>query len=181
MDNIKSLYLSYDGRIGRKSFWLGILGILVVAIILSIILSPMFGVNSFGAMDMMTSQDGLSVEEMSESMLALSSKTGWLNLLVYLILLVPASALFIKRRHDRGSAGMEYWVYAGLAVVMIVLQATGLGYTIVDVAGFSIAAPTTLTTILMLATGVLALYLLVVCGFLAGDDGENSYGPHPSA
>ncbi len=38
MDNIKSLYLSYDGRIGRKNFWLGILGILVVAIILSIIL-----------------------------------------------------------------------------------------------------------------------------------------------
>ncbi|HHG90854.1 MAG TPA: DUF805 domain-containing protein [Devosia sp.] len=181
MDNIKSLYLSFEGRIGRKSFWLGILGIVVVAIILSIILSPMFGVTAFGAMDMMTSESGLSVEEMSESMLAFSSKTGWLNLLVYLILLVPASALFIKRRHDRGSAGMEYWVYAGLALLMMLLQATGLGYTIVEVGGFSVAAPTTLTTILMLATGVLALYLLVVCGFLSGDDGQNAYGPHPEA
>ncbi len=181
MDDIKTLYLSFEGRIGRKSFWLGLLGILVAAIALSFVLSPILGVNSFGAMDMMTAEDGLSLEEMSESMLALSSKMGWMNLLIYLIVFVPASALFIKRRHDRGSAGIEYWVYAALAVLMIVLQATGFGYTIVEVAGFSIAAPTTLTTIIMLASGVLALYLLVVCGFLAGDDGENAYGPHPQA
>lgn len=181
MDNIKSLYLSFEGRIGRKSFWLGILGILVAAIILSIVLSPMFGVDSFGAMGMMTSENGLSVEEMSKSMLAMSSRAGWMNLLLYIVFFVPFSALFIKRRHDRGSTGKEYWVYAGLAILMIVLQATGFGYTMVDVAGFSIAAPTTLTTVIMFASGVLAIYLLVVCGFLAGNDGENAYGPHPSA
>ncbi len=181
MNNIKLLYLSFEGRIGRKSFWLGLLGILIVGIVLSVVLSPILGVNYFGAMDMMTSEDGLSPQEMSEKMLALNSRVGWMNLLLYLIAFVPISALFIKRRHDRGSAGKEYWVYAALTILMIVLQATGLGYTIVDVAGFAIAAPTTLTTILMLATGVLALYLLVVCGFLSGDDGQNAYGPHPEA
>jgi uncharacterized membrane protein YhaH (DUF805 family) len=41
------LYTSVEGRIGRKDFWLGVLGFVVVGIIVLVIIGPLFGMMSF--------------------------------------------------------------------------------------------------------------------------------------
>lgn len=179
MDNIKTLYITFDGRIGRKTFWLGVLGIAVAGIILGFILTPLLGGGVVDPSQFLKTDGTLDSEALSDMILTASSRAGWANLVIYLIMFIPITAIILKRRHDRGSAGMEYWVYAGLAVLLLLLQATGIGYSVAEIAGFSIPVPTTLTTIVMFASGALGIYMLVVCGFLKGDDGDNSWGPNP--
>ncbi len=179
MDNLKTLYLSYEGRIGRKSFWLGILGVIVAGVGLSLVLTPIFGGSIVDPSQILNSGGSVDSEALSNAVLQAASRAGWANLVAYLIFFIPIAAITIKRRHDRGSAGMEFWVYAALTIAMLLLQATGMGYTIVEFGGFFVPTPTMLTYVVMMAAGVLGVYLLVVCGFLKGDDGENAYGPDP--
>lgn len=77
--NWKHLYLSLDGRIGRQSFWIGILvmwGVSIVAMVLDGILGTQVG-------------DGI----------------GILGIIVLLAILYPAIMLYAKRWHDRNKSG----------------------------------------------------------------------------
>lgn len=179
MDNIKQLYLSFDDRIGRKAFWLGILGLVVVGIILAFIFRPLFGTSLFNGATMMSTDPNIDANTLAQNIMDLQSKSGWANLLTFVILIVPLSALFIKRRHDRGASGMEYWVYAALALLMILLQVSGMGYSVLQLSGISMPVPNMITTIVSLITMALGLYLLIVAGFLKGNEGDNSYGKDP--
>ena len=38
MDNLVALYTTTDGRISRKQWWIGVVGIIIVSIVLAIIL-----------------------------------------------------------------------------------------------------------------------------------------------
>jgi len=72
--NLKSLYFSYNGRIGRKPFWIGLGGIVAAA---SVVQAGIFvSVNS------------------SDVMLA--------SLIAIIPFVVPAFALYVKRARDRG-------------------------------------------------------------------------------
>jgi uncharacterized membrane protein YhaH (DUF805 family) len=127
---------------------------------------------------------GKSLEEVMAMLTALSTKVGWAGFITFLILVYPAAAISIKRRHDRNNSGIEVWVYMVLVAVLTLVQALGLGTTMTTMelpgAGqFSVPSPTPLMSILGVVVGLLGLYLLVVIGFLSGTRGTNAYGPDP--
>lgn len=179
MGNLQSLFLSFEGRIARGRFWLGVVIMIVVAIVLSLIISPIFGVSMFSMPDMSTSTSSAEVQAMADQMADANRRGGWAGLVSYLIVLYPMAALIIKRRHDRGKSGVEFWVYAALAILLLLLQATGLGYSITMVGDVAIPTPNLVYSVVGFVAAILGIYLLVVCGFLKGDSGDNVYGPDP--
>lgn len=180
MNNLRQLYLGFDGRIGRKTFWLGILGLIGAAIVLTFIIMPLFTSSPFDMSSLISTNNGADPGAFGQSIMDAQRRMGWANLLIFAILLVPLSALFIKRRHDRGSAGKAYWVYVILVLAMSLLQATGIGYSALEVSGLAVPLPGMLTNLVTMAAMVLLAYLLVVAGFLKGDAEDNLYGPAPS-
>jgi uncharacterized membrane protein YhaH (DUF805 family) len=179
IDDLKKLYLSREGRIGRMTFWLGLVGLAVIIILVSVLVMPLVGLG------MMADNSALVAAandpaEMTRIMSAAVGRSSWASLILFAVFVLPASALLIKRRHDRNSAGKVVWIYFGLSLVALLLQVTGLGYSMVDMGGFQVPLPNLWTMLTTMVLGIIGIYLLVVCGFLKGDDGDNSYGPPPS-
>lgn len=171
MGNLQTLFTSMDGRINRQPFWIGIIILIVATIVVSFILMSIFGVSMMGmATGSLANGDAL---------MAMTRTSAWVNLIVLLIFAYPSAALMIKRRHDRGSSGVEVWAAIGVNALGILLQALGIGYAVQEFGGTSVMMPGLLNTILGLIGLVLGLYLLVVCGFLKGTPGDNAYGPDP--
>ena len=75
----KYLFTSFEGRIGRQSFWLGVLVMFVISIVA-------------GVLDMIFGTLG-------------DSGMGAIGIIVSLALIYPAIALYAKRWHDRGKSG----------------------------------------------------------------------------
>ncbi len=76
----KYLFTSFDGRINRKPFWLGIVVMIAISIVASI-LDLIFGT--------MSAEGGF----------------GIISGIVSLIMIYPSLALYAKRWHDRGKSG----------------------------------------------------------------------------
>ena len=169
----KWLYTEFDGRIGRKTFWIGAIVLAIASIIVTLIVTSIMGVSMFGTA-MMTGDD-------ADAMLALSTRMAWINLVIYLIFCYPGYALGVKRRHDRGASGILILVSIGLGILSLLLQGFGLIYDVVTVGETAMLTPNILGTIISAASGILGLYLLVVMGFLKGEQGANAYGPDPLA
>ena len=170
MGNLGQLFTSMDGRINRRPFWMGVIVMIIAAIVVSFILMTIMGVSLFSM-----ASGGVD----ADALMAMTRTGAWANLIVWLIFAYPSAALMIKRRHDRGSSGIEVWVLLGLNALAILLQALGIGYTVQTIANTTIIMPGLLNTILSILSGLLGLYLLVVCGFLKGTPGANAYGPDP--
>jgi len=171
----KFLFTSFEGRIGRKQFWLGAVVLVIAGMVVALLLSTLFGFGMFGAMNEMQIAMMPDVDTQMDMMM----RTGWVNLLIFLIFLWPSAALSFKRRHDRGAAGTEIWVFYALEAVLLLLQVTGLAYSVYEIDGLAMAGPNLLTAILSFVLGIFGLYLLVVIGFLKGDTGPNAYGADP--
>ncbi len=165
------LYTQMDGRIGRKQFWLGAVVMVVIGIVLSIL------VNFFtGGFNMTPAAD-------AETAMAAFRAACIANIVVFVLLVWPLAALMIKRRHDRGSSGNDVWAYIGLALVAQLLTLFGIDYSAVQIPGTDsyVVTPGFMSGGLGFIVGIFALYLLVVCGFLKGNEGANAYGPDPLA
>lgn len=63
--------------------------------------------------------------------------------------------------------------------ISFLLQAFGMAYTMTDIGGMQVPAPSMLYSIVGVVTLVYGIYMLVVCGFLRGTPGPNQYGPDP--
>ena len=151
MDNLVALYTTTDGRISRKQWWIGVVGIIIVSIVLAIIL----GLIGLGT-------------------------SGWGQLIAFVILFYPNWCLGIKRRQDRDNNAMDFKVLMGLSGVVTLLQAFGLGITMTDMGnGIVMPTPDWWLSILLFALGVFGIYMLVQLGFLKGTPGANSYGADP--
>jgi len=178
IESLKVLYLSRDGRIGRKTFWLGFLGLAVVSILLSIVIMPMVGLGMMADTSAMIAAS-TDPAEMSRLATQAMGRSSWSGLLLFALFVYPASAILIKRRHDRDSAGNDVWIYFGLSFVLLLLQVSGIGFSMVDMGGFQVPVPNLMTTLLTAVLAIIGIYLLVVCGFLKGTEGTNTYGPDP--
>ena len=152
---MKDILLAKEGRIGRKQFWMGTLVLLAIGLLVTIPL-VLF----------------LYIQGLTSLLLF-----GLIGLVFY----YPTYCLYAKRRHDRNKSGLLVIIYLGLTLVN-----TLLSVLIVP------SDPTAIETgfdnplfwvrpVVYLVSGVFALYLLVVCGFLKGTDGPNQYGPDPLA
>jgi uncharacterized membrane protein YhaH (DUF805 family) len=86
----KYLFTSFEGRIGRQGYWMGVLvfiGVSIVAALLDVILGTV-------------------------------GESGWgiVSVLATLAMLYPAIALYAKRWHDRGKSG--WWSLIGLVPII---------------------------------------------------------------
>ena len=180
MDNIVSLYTSTEGRISRKSFWLGILGLIVVNLLLSFLILPLVGVSMMPNMAALTDPAG-DPAAISKMITDSIRGSAWASLVLFIIFAYPAYALMVKRRHDKDNNGMDVLIYMGITAVLMLVQALGIGYDTMTVGQYTFPAPSMILSILSFIVGIYALYLLVVLGFLRGTAGPNQYGPDPLA
>lgn len=180
MDTVASLYTTTEGRISRKTWWLGVVGLILASIVLNIILSLAgFGINPMAmpGLDPNNPDVAAMVEAANASMRA----SAWGSLIAFLVLAYPSYALSVKRRHDRDKSGRDVLIYMALTVLLLIVQALGLGMTTMDLGnGVLVPAPSMILSLVMAALGIFAIYLLVVLGFLRGTVGPNTYGPDPA-
>jgi uncharacterized membrane protein YhaH (DUF805 family) len=103
----KYLLTSFEGRISRQPFWLSILALIIVQWIVMIILSMVLGISMMGGMDPNMNPEAAASAEM----------TGMMPLIIIsLIFVYPALAIYAKRWHDRGKSG--WWTLIGLVPVI---------------------------------------------------------------
>ena len=178
MDAIRNLYLTTEGRLSRKQWWLGVLGLFCVGIVLSVIAS----MAGYGMIAGIPTIDPANPDPVafSAATAEIMRRGAWVSLVLFLVVAYPSYCLSIKRRHDRDSAGRDVLIAMVLNVVVLLIQAFGLGLTSVDAGnGITVPAPSPLMMVVSACLGLFSLYLLVVLGFLRGTPGSNSYGPDP--
>ncbi|WP_417522497.1 DUF805 domain-containing protein [Marinovum sp.] len=147
------LFTSFDGRISRKGFWLGFLGMLVISIGAGLALMSVFP----GGIALLLGQLVLSAG------------------LVYIW-----SAVIVKRLHDRGKPALPWAViFVTPGAVMQLVSFFKIGYAPVELAGTQVMVPGIGTTVVMWMAMAVALWMIVELGFLKGDPGDNDYGPDP--
>lgn len=176
MDNTK-LFFSLKGRIRRRLWWLGSLGLGVVTLGL-VVVSALFGFGPWGFFrDLGTLEFGSFFER--------AKAIGWYNLALTAILAYPASALAIKRRQDRGDNGLDVKIFTALTLLMSFWTATQLGFDIQEIQfprggpTVSVPVPPTVYSAFNALLGLFGLYLFVMLGFIAGTKGPNAYGDDP--
>lgn len=152
--DFKYLFTSFNGRIGRQQFWLGILGIVIASFALIIIL-------------------GLTI--------GYFLPTTLVSLIGTIIIFYPSLALSMKRLHDRNKAAKPWaYIFFGPGILMQLMQITGIGFTTSTFAGEEIVMPSNgLVTIFTVVGAAIGLWALVEFGFLKGSDGDNQFGPDP--
>ncbi|MBC8037260.1 MAG: DUF805 domain-containing protein [Rhizobiales bacterium] len=90
-----SLFTSFEGRINRQKWWLGLIALMILQWIVLLII----GMISGGGM--MTGMDPNNPEAAAQAMGMMSVPL----IIVILIFLWPSLAIYTKRWHDRGKSG----------------------------------------------------------------------------
>jgi uncharacterized membrane protein YhaH (DUF805 family) len=184
MDNIVGLFTSTEGRISRKSWWLGTVILIIANIIIGFLILPLAGVSMMPNMAALVTPDG-NVDPTAIAQMATDAarRASWASLIIFVIFAYPIYALSIKRRHDKDNNGMDVIIYLAITAVLLLIQALGIGMDTMTVPlgeqTISVPVPAMWLSLLTFAVGIFAIYLLVVLGFLKGTPGPNQYGPDP--
>jgi uncharacterized membrane protein YhaH (DUF805 family) len=105
---------------------------------------------------------------------------GWVNLILFAIFAYPIYALYMKRRHDRDSNGLDAAIFLGVLAVSLLLQILGISVSPQELPGVgTVLLPNAIGSIVGVILLVYSVYMLVVMGFLRGTVGPNRYGPDP--
>ena len=167
-------FTSFDGRISRKTWWLGTIVIFVVALVLYLILSIVMGTGFSAMMDPeKVMQPGFMESQMKSA--------SWRQLISLVILGYPVTALMSKRLNDRDRPSWFKWLFWTPTVLTTLAGIAGMGYSMADVGGVMMPTPTTLMTGLTILGVVIGLWALIELGFLRGTEGPNQYGNDPLA
>jgi uncharacterized membrane protein YhaH (DUF805 family) len=168
-------FVGFDGRIGRQSWWIGTIILLIAAIILYFILSAIMGT---GMTAMMDPEKMLQPGFMESYM----KSAAWQQLISLVVLGYPVTALMSKRLNDRDRPDWYKWLFWAPTVISTLLGIAGMGYTMADVGnGVMMPTPTTLMTIISVLAMAVGLWALIELGFLRGTQGQNQHGPDPVA
>ena len=158
------LYFSADGRISRKVWWLGSIGLTIIAIVIGLVLGFAAGLtgfvnNLFGA--------------------------GLTELALIALIFIPYRSLTYKRLHDRSRPEALFWAFIGPSIVSPILMLLGLSGSWETMELFGQVAEgfkrNALGEIVSLAVIGVGLWSLVELGILKGDPGDNAHGPDPLA
>lgn len=159
------LFTSFEGRIARGQWWIGVIVLLVIVLVVQFALGAVFGDGFFGR---------------------------FLSLLVSLALLYPALALAVKRLADRGHPPMpRLALFYGPGVLLTLLDTFRIGYRrlgdtgmpmmqVEGMPGPDTMMPGTLPMVVGFIAMIAGLWALVELGILKGDEKENAYGPPPA-
>lgn len=154
--DFKYLFTSFNGRIGRQQFWLGILVLIIVSFVLIAVLGFTIG---------------------------LFLPISLVSLIGTIIIFYPSLALSMKRLHDRNK-GANPWAYVffGPGLVVHLMQITGIGFTTSVIFGEEVVMHSNgLVTMLTLVGSAIGLWALVEFGILKGTNGDNKFGSDPLA
>lgn len=152
-------WFSFQGRIGRKVFWLGYIVPLLIASVVAGVLDAALGLAAYRGEDVMPGD---------------AAQFSPVSSLVSLLSIWPSLAGTIKRLHDRDRSG--WWIggfyllsaiFGGVAVMMALTNPSSAA---------AIGMPIMVGGIVMAAYGI---WLLVETGFLRGTVGPNRFGPDP--
>ena len=179
MEKIKELFFSFNGRISRKQFWLANLVLLIAYIILYFLLSPIFGLNPFNYDAMLGIGQGIEPPETEHVLKENYARSSLLILFIDFLLLIPAVAVYIKRRHDQGSHGQEIWFIFFLSLIISLIEINTIGYKVTQVGDWAFLETNLFIDIFLFMVSILIIYILFIAGFLKGDKGENEYGSDP--
>ena len=147
------LFTSFEGRISRKGFWLGFLGLVGISLVAGL------------------------------GMISVFPKGGALmagQLIVSAGMIYIWSAILVKRLHDRGKPGVPWAIiFVAPGILMQITSIFQIGYAPVELAGTQIMVPGIGATVVMWFATAMALWMVVELGFLKGVPGDNEYGPDP--
>ena len=90
-----SLFTSFEGRINRQKWWLGLIALMIVEWIVFIVIGMVFGGGMMAGMD--PSNPDAAAAAMGMMSVPL--------IIIVLIFLWPSLALYAKRWHDRSKSG----------------------------------------------------------------------------
>jgi uncharacterized membrane protein YhaH (DUF805 family) len=179
MDNIVGLLTSTQGRISRKSWWLGIVILIIVNLLITFLIFPMVGLGGPSAQAILDAAN--DPQKLTAVVTGSMQAAGWGSLILFVVFAYPQYALGVKRRHDKDNNGLDVIIFLAIMAVTFLIQALGLAYTVGNVGGVVVPVPSMLFSILGLVMLVYGIYMLVVLGFLKGTTGPNQYGPDPLA
>jgi uncharacterized membrane protein YhaH (DUF805 family) len=157
-------WLSFRGRIGRKTFWLGyILPLFAAAIVANILDSALGLAPPLGA-------DAVPAD--------VNAQVGPIGTIVSVLSIWPSLAGSIKRLHDRDRTG--WWIGAFYLTSIGAAFLMGLS-ALVGISGGAAGAGASVIFIVVLGIALLgfAIWLIVETGFLRGTPGPNRFGPDP--
>ena len=148
------LYTTFDGRIGRVRFVLGLLGLILVGLLAGFA-AAFAGIAGFGG--------------------------AWTSLVLSLLFLYPALALIVKRLHDRGRPALPFAaIYVAPGLLLNLMQTLEIGFTPVRFGDLVAMQPTTFglaATALALGTALVAFVDLCL---MRGARADNDFGPAPA-
>lgn len=149
---LQKILFSFEGRIGRGTYWLAILALVVALLVLT--LAPFL----------------LNSEEAAVLMLALTSQFLWL------LSLWPILALGAKRLHDRNKSG---WWLLVFWLLPFALFCGGFSIVFFDDPRTGRSGDFSTGLIVALASLPPALWGIVELGILPGTKGPNPHGADP--
>lgn len=163
--DLKYLYTDTQGRIGRKAWWLGALGLLVISFIVNFVLG-IFAV----AAGLTTTATGIGLMTMAS-----------IGLLFW-----PYYALTAKRLRDRGRPIRLFWVFLGPSLVSALLMTLGISGQVhaVEIFGQSrpVFEPNMIGKAISLIAFCVGMWALIELGVLGGRPASNeSNGSDPLA
>jgi uncharacterized membrane protein YhaH (DUF805 family) len=147
-----ALLTGLNGRIGRKSYWIGSLIIMGAVLAVSFAIIALWGEEAFDG-----PYSGNS---------ALTLALGW-------ALLLASVPVTVKRLHDLNLSGHYLWPIFILDGLLTAGDLAGITGTETE--------PTALGWGLVAIYGIYALALFIHLGFYRGTKGDNDFGPDPLA
>jgi uncharacterized membrane protein YhaH (DUF805 family) len=151
-DELQKILFSFDGRIGRRTYWLAVLALIVAVLVLTC--APFL----------------LGSEQAAVLIIALTSQCIWLSSLW------PILAVGSKRLHDRNKNG---WWLLVFWLLPFALFTVGLSIALFD-PNSGRSGDLSTASILILASLPPALWGIVELGILPGTKGPNLYGADPA-
>ena len=165
--DFQNLLLSFDGRIRRRDFWLGVIALIVVSIVLIIVLGLILGPTAatiVGNLIMLYPSAALVVKRLHD-------RDKAANPWAFVFIGVPTLSN-LAQTFGVGFDAMRVPVgdLGEVAMPGLTPDADGM---------LTIMTPTPLGMVIMLVGAAVAIWGLVELGFLSGTKGPNRFGPDP--
>lgn len=162
-------YADFKGRARRKEYWMFILFNYIISLVIGIVYYIGFFVQfirhfSSGEMYDMLGKGGVYAY----------MGTGWVLVVLCvgaaytLAAALPSLALIVRRLHDIGRKGTWLWLMLVPIVLLAIFFSFMHSVAVVVIVGF-----------LLMISNLAITVLYIVLGCIAGQNGENQYGPDP--